>query len=148
METVLAWIGAAVVPICTALMGLLTYKIQRKDKRQDEMDRHIKSIADNMAAIDELTKSVLSLTEETSRQGSGMRILLRSSLQSDHRRLMDQGYITSNQLRDFQEAYDCYHQEGGNGTATRWLRDVMDLPIRDQPFPPIDTIDTIERMKL
>ena len=132
MEVVLAWIGAAVVPICTALMGLLTYKIQRKDKKQDEMDQHIKAISRNMAAIDELTKSVVKLTEETGRQGNGMRILLRSSLYEDHKNLMRQGFVASNQLRDFQEAYDIYHREGGNGTATRWLKDVMNLPIQDE----------------
>ena len=132
MEVVLAWIGAAVVPICTALMGLLTYKIQRKDKKQDEMDRHIKNISKNMAAIDELTKSVVKLTEETGRQACGMRILLRSSLHEDHKLLMKQEYISSNQLMDFQEAYDIYHREGGNGTATRWLKDVMSLPIQDE----------------
>lgn len=120
------------MPICTALMGLLTYKIQRKDKKQDEMDRHIKSISKNMDAIEELTKSVVKLTEETGRQACGMRILLRSSLHDDHKALMKQGYVTSNQLRDFQEAYNVYHQEGGNGTATRWLRDIMSLPIRDE----------------
>ncbi len=120
------------VPICTALMGLLTYKIQRKDKKQDEMDRHIKSVSKNMDAIEELTKSVVKLTEETGRQGCGMRILLRSSLHDDHKALMKQGYVTSNQLRDFQEAYNVYHQEGGNGTATRWLKDIMNLPIRDE----------------
>ena len=120
------------MPICTALMGLLTYKIQRKDKKQDEMDQHIKTISRNMAAIDELTKSVVKLTEETGRQACGMRILLRSSLHDDHKSLMKQGYVTSNQLRDFQEAYNVYHQEGGNGTATRWLKDIMNLPIRDE----------------
>ena len=132
MEVVLAWIGAAVVPICTALMGVLTYKIQRKDKKQDEMDQHIKAISRNMAAIDELTRSVVQLTEETSRQGNGMRILLRSSLHEDHKLLMKQGFVASNQLRDFQEAYDIYHREGGNGTATRWLKDVMSLPIKEE----------------
>lgn len=132
MEVVITWIGAAVVPICTALMGVLTYKIQRKDKKQDEMDQHIKTISRNMAAIDELTKSVVKLTEETGRQGNGMRILLRSSLYEDHKNLMKQGFVTSNQLRDFQEAYDIYHREGGNGTATRWLKDVMSLPIQDE----------------
>ena len=132
MEVVITWIGAAVVPICTALMGLLTYKIQRKDKKQDEMDQHIKAISRNMAAIDELTRSVVQLTEETSRQGNGMRILLRSSLHEDHKLLMKQGFVASNQLRDFQEAYDIYHREGGNGTATRWLKDVMSLPIQDE----------------
>lgn len=132
MEVVITWIGAAVVPICTALMGLLTYKIQRKDKKQDEMDQHIKAISRNMAAIDELTRSVVQLTEETSRQGNGMRILLRSSLHEDHKLLMKQGFVASNQLRDFQEAYDIYHREGGNGTATRWLKDVMSLPIKEE----------------
>lgn len=132
MEVVLAWIGATVVPICTALMGILTYKIQRKDKKHDEMDRHIKSISKNMDAIEELTKSVVKLTEETNRQGNGMRVLLRASLHEDHKRLMKQGFVASNQLRDFQEAYDIYHREGGNGTATRWLRDVISLPIQDE----------------
>lgn len=132
MEAVITWIGAAVVPICTALMGLLTYKIQRKDKKQDEMDQHIKAISRNMAAIDELTRSVVQLTEETSRQGNGMRVLLRTSLHEEHKLLMKQGFATSNQMRDFQEAYDIYHREGGNGTATRWLKDVMSLPIQDE----------------
>ncbi len=132
MEVVLAWIGAAVVPICTALMGILTYKIQRKDKKHDEVDQHLKKLSDKLQTIDELTRSVLQLTEETNRQGNGMRVLLRASLHEDHKRLMKQGFVASNQLRDFQEAYDIYHREGGNGTATRWLKDVMSLPIQDE----------------
>ena len=132
MEVVLAWIGAAVVPICTALMGILTYKIQRKDKKHDEVDQHLKKLSDKLQTVDELTRSVIQLTEETNRQGNGMRILLRSSLYEDHKNLMKQGFVASNQLRDFQEAYDIYHREGGNGTATRWLKDVMSLPIQDE----------------
>ena len=132
MEVVITWIGAAVVPICTALMGILTYKIQRKDKKHDEVDQHIKAISRNMAAIDELTRAVVQLTEETNRQGNGMRVLLRTSLHEEHKLLMKQGFATSNQMRDFQEAYDIYHREGGNGTATRWLKDVMSLPIQDE----------------
>lgn len=132
METVFTWVGACIVPICTALMGLMTYKIQRRDKKQDEANAHIQSIAKNIKAIDELAESVVKLTEETARQGTGLRVLLRSSLHEDHKALMKQGFVTSNQLSDFQEAYDVYHQEGGNGTATRWLRDILDLPIRDE----------------
>ena len=132
MEVVITWIGAAVVPICTALMGLLTYKIQRKDKKHDEVDQHLKNLSDKLQTVDELTRSVIQLTEETNRQGNGMRVLLRASLHEDHKRLMKQGFVASNQLRDFQEAYDIYHREGGNGTATRWLQDVMGLPIQDE----------------
>lgn len=132
MDVVITWIGATVVPICTALMGLLTYKIQRKDKKHDEVDQHLKKLSDKLQTIDELTRSVLQLTEETNRQGNGMRVLLRASLHEDHKRLMNQGFVASNQLRDFQEAYDIYHREGGNGTATRWLKDVMSLPIQDE----------------
>ena len=132
MEVVITWIGATVVPICTALMGLLTYKIQRKDKKHDEVDQHLQKLSDKLQTIDELTRSVIQLTEETNRQGNGMRVLLRTSLHEDHKLLMKQGYISSNQLRDFQEAYNVYHQEGGNGTATRWLKDVMSLPIQDE----------------
>ena len=132
MEVVITWIGAAVVPICTALMGILTYKIQRKDKKHDEVDQHLKNLSDKLQTVDELTRSVIQLTEETSRQGNGMRVLLRASLHEDHKRLMKQGFVASNQLRDFQEAYDIYHREGGNGTATRWLQDVMSLPIQDE----------------
>lgn len=132
MDTVVTWIGAAVVPICTALMGILTYKIQRKDKKQDEVDQHLQKLSDKLQTIDELSRSVIQLTEETSRQGDGMRVLLRTSLHEDHKLLMKQGYISSNQLRDFQEAYDIYHREGGNGTATRWLKDVMSLPIKEE----------------
>lgn len=68
MEVVITWIGAAVVPICTALMGILTYKIQRKDKKHDEVDQHLKKLSDKPQTIDELTKSVIQLTEETNRQ--------------------------------------------------------------------------------
>lgn len=132
MEVVITWIGAAVVPICTALMGVLTYKIQRKDKKHDEVDQHLKKLSDKLQTVDELTRSVIQLTEETNRQGNGMRVLLRASLHEDHKRLMKQGFVASNQLRDFQEAYDIYHREGGNGTATRWLKDVMGLPIQDE----------------
>lgn len=132
MEHVLTWIGYAIVPVFTALMGLLTYKIQRRDKKQDEVNQHLEDLTTSMKVVEDLSKSVLALTEETNRQGNGMKVLLRASLHEDHKRLMKQGFVASNQLRDFQEAYDIYHTEGGNGTATRWLRDIVNLPIKDE----------------
>lgn len=138
MSEVLTALSPVFVAFTTGIMAVILAKVNARVKRADEQDEHLKSIqknqesiTKNLSLITDLTEGHAKLTAELARQGRGMRILLRSSMQADHQRLMNQGYISSHQLRDFEEAYDVYHQEGGNGTATRWLEELKELPIRD-----------------
>lgn len=142
----LALIQTVLVALIGAAGPVALFFVQDKKRRKDQTAENSRLIQSNRDAMSEIAKSVSDLAEETSRQGQGMRILLRSSMQRDHQRLVDQGYVTSQQLRDFQEAYDIYHQEGGNGTAARWLEDVNNLPIEDNPGP--SAYMRVERMKV
>lgn len=145
---------SVITPILTAvitgLMSILLSRVNSRIKRaelqaearSDEakaQEAHLnviqnnqENISRNFELISELAHGHALLTAETERQRTGMKVLLRNSLMNEHRLLMKQGFISSYQLRDFEEAYDVYHKEGGNGTATRWLEEVRSLPVEDE----------------
>lgn len=144
MSEILAALSPVFVALTTGLMAVVLAKVNARVKKAEDQDEHLKSIQrnqesinKNLSLITDLANEQAKLIEELARLGSGMRILLRSSMQADHQRHIDRGYISSPQLRDFGEAYEVYHQEGGNGTATRWLEELKELPIRDiEPIVP------------
>jgi len=61
----------------------------------------------------------------------GMRELIKMELKSKHGEYMDSNKISSEDLHNFEELYNCYHNLGGNGTGTKWYEEVLTLPIRD-----------------
>lgn len=130
---------AVLTPLLTAIvtavgavwLARVNGRINTRIKQAEKQDDILRQVQESTGRIDELADAHKQIMEETNRQGAGIRVLLRSALQNDHKQLMKQAFIRSNQLRDFQEAYDIYHQEGGNGTATKWLEEIRSLPVKD-----------------
>lgn len=56
-----------------------------------------------------------------------MMILMRRELRELHEKHMAAGSISSEELGEFQEIYEVYHELGGNGTGTVWKKDVEGL---------------------
>lgn len=61
---------------------------------------------------------------------SGVRELLKSELKQKHSEYMMQEFISSDDLHNFEELYNCYHNLGGNGTGTKWYDEVLTLPLK------------------
>lgn len=61
---------------------------------------------------------------------SGVRELLKSELKQKHSEHMMQKFISSDDLHNFEELYNCYHNLGGNGTGTKWYDEVLTLPLK------------------
>lgn len=59
-----------------------------------------------------------------------MMLLMRRELRELHEKHVSEGFITSEQLGEFEEIYEVYHSLGGNGTGTVWKNDVEKLERR------------------
>lgn len=59
-----------------------------------------------------------------------MMLLLRGELREFHKRCMDEGCISDDDLGSFEEMYEVYHSLGGNGVGTVWKNDLEKLERR------------------
>lgn len=59
-----------------------------------------------------------------------VQVLMKKELRDIHDTCMRQGFITAEQLGEFEEIYKIYHEAGGNGTATVWKTDLEHLERR------------------
>lgn len=57
----------------------------------------------------------------------GMMILMRRELRMLHDHHMSNGKISTEDLGEFEEIYEIYHNLGGNGIGTVWKNDVEKL---------------------
>lgn len=56
--------------------------------------------------------------------------LLRSEIITMHGRYMEKGEIPIYAQENVQAMYDAYHRLGGNGTITKLVHEIMELPTR------------------
>lgn len=61
----------------------------------------------------------------------GIMLILRYMLSRYHTEYIYQGYVTSEQLSDFEDIYAAYESLGGNSVAVRWREEVLRLPVKD-----------------
>ena len=59
----------------------------------------------------------------------GIMLLLRQELEWQHDKWTAKGEIPRYALSNFDEIYECYHDLGGNGTATKMYEDIHALPL-------------------
>lgn len=131
-------LSPVLVAIMTGVMAIFLAKVNhriKKDERTDEsleaIEKNQKTIADNITAIHKLDAKVDELEKSLRRTQRANTVLLRDSMRVSHKALMEQGTIASHQLSDFEEAYQIYHESGGNGTATKYRDDILTLEIKD-----------------
>lgn len=60
-----------------------------------------------------------------------LKILLRVMMEDKHERFMNQHFIKSDELAEFREMYEVYHNLGGNGRGTVWMDDLEKLERRE-----------------
>ncbi len=131
-------LSPVLVAIMTGVMAIFLAKVnhrikkdERTDKSLEAIEKNQKTIADNIAAIHNLDAKVDELEKSLRRTQRANTVLLRDSMRVSHKALMEQGTIASHQLSDFEEAYQIYHESGGNGTATKYRDDILTLEIKD-----------------
>lgn len=56
--------------------------------------------------------------------------LLRSEIITMHGRYVDKGEIPIYAQENVQAMYEAYHELGGNGTVTKLVKEIMELPTR------------------
>lgn len=64
----------------------------------------------------------------------GMRCIMRKEIMDIHRETTERGYITQAEHEHISQVYGVYHTLGGNGTATKLLHDMDNLPARDKVY--------------
>lgn len=58
---------------------------------------------------------------------NGIKTLLRATMRELHVEYIARGYVNSDELAEFKELYDAYHNLKGNGKGTIWMEDVEKL---------------------
>ena len=59
----------------------------------------------------------------------GMKCLLRAEIIRDHSHYMEKGYIPIYAMENVLESYNAYHSLGGNGTITKMVEELKQLPL-------------------
>lgn len=133
---------AVIVAIIGVVGPILLYLVQQQRNKRDVISHNKEGVEQNKQLLKdvrnemrcnfaEFGKSFNKYSEAVETLSSGQKALLRHALHEDYKKYMSQGYIRSLQLREFEEAYEIYRKEGGNGTAIKWLHDIENLPIKD-----------------
>lgn len=138
-------------PVCTGIMAIILYRLQKMDQKRDtareenkerEKQKREESIRRETAKnekdererielmdIVKENRDMLSLINDSSKS------TMRYMLQRRHAEYKTQGCITSIQLDEFNLDYETYKAQGGNGTAEKWHKEVNALPIDDTYVP-------------
>lgn len=151
----LEFINAVLPVVITGLFGVIMWKLQtaettRKENRQkqdERLGRIEKTLEENENVIQELKEkseemngnySVLiekvdDIVKKTEINASANRVTLRHMLQRYHAEYTLQGFVTSNQKKEFLETWDAYEREDGtdNDTGKGYKKVVEELPVRD-----------------
>ena len=61
----------------------------------------------------------------------GIQALLRDRIVTAHYHYADRGWITLHGLEAAEKMYTEYHNLGGNGTVTKLVEDLRELPVKD-----------------
>ena len=126
----------------TGLFGIILWRLQaadadrkanraKSDERMARIEANTAKLADHDALIVSLSEIAQRLKEATEVNGEGVKVMMRYMLQRYHAEYMLQGFLTSHQKTEFLEAYEIYHEKGGNGTAEGWKNELCELPVRD-----------------
>lgn len=100
--------------LLTTLAGFLVYEVKQIDKKRDRQDAQNK----------ELLRQIKTNT-------NGISTGLQCILDRYHNEAMNQGFITTRQLRHFSDVYEIYKLYGEDPITEHYLSDLQKLPIRE-----------------
>lgn len=68
----------------------------------------------------------------------GIQALLRDRVVQAYYHYIERGWITLHELEAAEKMYTEYHNLGGNGTVTKLMEDLRELPVRDKETETIE----------
>ena len=74
-----------------------------------------------------LMGQITKLMKSKENDSNGIKILLKSNMRELHAEYIAKGYVTSDELAEFKDMYDAYHNLKGNGRGTIWMEDIDKL---------------------
>lgn len=106
--------------ICLPIvLGYIIWLLKRNKERED---------TDRRKSIEEAERQ--EKMQHNSIKGTTM--VLRYIMKQYHTDYMIQGFVTSEQLKDYNEVFEVYVSLGGNSVAVRWHEEINDLPVREK----------------
>ena len=58
-------------------------------------------------------------------------MVLKSELKKEYIELMKKGFVTFEELESANEVYEAYHNLKGNGTGTKMIEEIRNLPLKE-----------------
>lgn len=65
-----------------------------------------------------------------SAHNKAIQLLLRRELKEIWNKCMHKKNVTIDELNEFEEIYVAYHELGGNGIATKWHKEMLELEVK------------------
>lgn len=115
-------INIIAVPIATGMMGIILYKLKHMDAQRDK-------------AREESAKDRNDRATQIKANSEGVKVILRYMITRYHDEAIINGYVTTQELRDWTATVSAYEALGGNEILERYEEDISHLPIRDDLGP-------------
>ena len=115
-------INIIAVPIATGMMGIILYKLKHMDAQRDK-------------AREESAKDRNDRAAQIKANSEGVKVILRYMITRYHDEAIINGYVTTQELRDWTATVSAYEALGGNEILERYEEDISHLPIRDDLGP-------------
>ncbi len=84
------------------------------------------------AAVAALGAAIRGVAKRQSAFDAGMQAMLRAEIIRSYYHYAERGWITLHGLEAITQAYQAYHDLGGNGTVTKLVEDLQELPVREK----------------
>lgn len=81
-----------------------------------------------LAGFKVMSARLKKLRADDAAQRDGLQALLRDGIITRYDKYMQRGYIYVRELENVQSMYNAYHALGGNGTLTRLMEELRELP--------------------
>lgn len=83
------------------------------------------------AAVTAMVAALRNMTKRQTALDEGMQAVLRGEIIRSYYHYSGRGWITFHGLQAVELSYEAYHNLGGNGTVTKLVEDMRDLPVRE-----------------
>ena len=106
------------------LWSLILYKVKRKDNKEDTCEDAHKKLKELLTEFNELETNQICLLNDS------IQAVLHDSIYKECERLIQQGWVHSDDLKNLEYMYKPYKELGGNGTAKTLYEKVNKLEVK------------------
>lgn len=83
-----------------------------------------------LTAITNAVLTMLKHNKKQTQEHKAMIILLRRELREEYKNIVEKTYVSIEELEEFDEIYEIYHELGGNGTGTKMYEYVHKMEVK------------------